>query len=343
MKVQSGPLSSKLDSAGFPKWLITDTQNIPKILDRRVSPDGLLMGSSLVLSPAYKLNSRHSDFSLGYLERELKERFGSSIGVSNVGVAFAMASDQSRLLDALLSRHIKPKFVIYGLAPRDFVDNSASIDNSPTAVTLNALDRHSGQFFPRSLRLQAVENAVNAHRMVLRALSHAARKTLARTLRPIFGDSSVAENTPVHSKAERVAFDMNVYPKRYSPPNEGRLEEQLRSFEDMLLVCRANEIAVLLVNMPLTHENLEMIDPDLLASYEFGVRYYAEKYGAEFVDLENDPAYENPEYFDDTVHLSASGGRKFFGDLSEIMSKDSDIVRKVNSSQSHQGCHRNGS
>ncbi|HEY9732819.1 MAG TPA: D-alanyl-lipoteichoic acid biosynthesis protein DltD [Drouetiella sp.] len=336
MKVQSGPLSTKLDSAGFPKWLITDTQNIPKILDRKRSPDGLLMGSSLVLSPAYKLNARHSDFSLGFLEKELRDRLGTAVGVSNAGVAFAMASDQSRLLDALLSRNIKPKFVVYGLAPRDFVDNSASVDNSPTRVTLDALDPHSGQFFPRSLRLPAFENAVNAHRLVLRAISHAGRKTLVRTLRPIFKDTSVADAAPVHSKAERVAFDLNVYPKRYNPPNQDRLQAQLRSFEHMLQACQANQITVLLVNMPLTQKNVDMIDPELLASYEHGVTSMAERYGAEYVDLESDPTYDKPEYFDDTVHLSASGGRKFFDDLSEIIFQDNAIVRKLSSNSAHQ-------
>jgi hypothetical protein len=210
-------LTSKLDGAGFPSWLITDTQTIPKLLDRKSSPDGVLMGSSLVLSPAYKLNSRHSDFSLGFLEKELTQRLGSSIGISNVGVAFAMASDQRRLLETMLARHIKPKFVIYGLAPRDFVDNSADAVNSPTNVTLDALDKRSGQFFPRALSRSSFENAVNAHRLVLRAISHAGRKTLMRIFKPLWGDTSVVEAHPVHSKAERIAFDVNVYRKRYNP------------------------------------------------------------------------------------------------------------------------------
>lgn len=139
---------------------------------------------------------------------------------------------------------------------------------------------------------------------------------------------------PSHAKSERIAFDQSIYAKRYNPPDQMKLQKQLTSLDNFLDLCTKNNITVLLVDMPITEANRNMIDPNLLQAWQSGVESCAQRYGAEYADLDCDENYDESD-FDDSVHLSASGGRKFFSDLADLMAEDNDLVKALHLNVRH--------
>lgn len=317
----------------LPGWMLQFTQTLPKYLGSTNKPDVLLMGSSLVLSPAALIEKQQNrtGFACTYFENRLKERTGKAIRVDNVGVIAGMVCDQYAILKASLEADKKPDFIIYGMAPRDLADNLTSAENSPTQQVL-AFCQSTNKFLPESLKPEDIELCWNAHKLganrwlktVRSAALHLAcditkhPATLSEAV-----PQKVEQQAPVHTRQVVIAEDLEIYRQRYNPPNFDRLKSQSAYLDRLLSLCAEQKTPILLVNMPLPDVNRNVIPPQLLAAYKETVKRIADKYGVEVWDLDGNAVFaENSTNFNDCVHLNANGGKKFFNMLADYLVKD---------------------
>lgn len=114
---------------------------LPIFFDSPGSPDILLMGSSLWLTPARLCDEyycgttppadHHQGFRYrtGYLQAKhfqqmLSRHFGQQRNVVNLSIAGAAMSDQLLLLEKMVETGKHPKLILLAVAPRDFQDNT---------------------------------------------------------------------------------------------------------------------------------------------------------------------------------------------------------------------------
>lgn len=330
---QKGTDESELTDLGLPPPIAQMTRTLPKFLTSPSKPQVLLMGSSLVLSPAYMLEKliHRPDYDCTYFEDALKQRTGKQISVTNVGVVGAMACDQYAILKTALNTGKKPDFVIFGLAPRDFTDNLTTVENSPTQKVLTCYGS-TNKLFPESLKSEDCALSFNMHKVTIDRWLKRIRKTATQSACQLYNHpASIEQTVPANSlaKAERthrvvLATDIVDYRNRYNPPNYDRLKEQAAYLNSLLQLCRKEQIPVLLVNMPITQLNRRLIDPSLLEAVEHKVSETALSYHVPFLNLDKTDSRSFDDYtdFTDSVHLAASGGKKFFNILSDYLVSD---------------------
>jgi hypothetical protein len=335
--LQNQASPTDLATLELPPWMVQFTPTVPKYLASHKKPEILLMGSSLVLSPAYLIQkSRNCDgYDCTYFEDALQQRTGKRISVDNVGVIAGMTCDQYAILKEAIDIGRKPSFVIYGMAPRDLADNLTSVENSPTQQVL-ASCRSATRFFPASFKPEDLELCVNNHKLGtnrwLKTLRReASRVSCAVSKHPASlqdtAPAKVKQRTPAHTKQFVVLEDLEIYRQRYNPPNYERLKSQSAYFDSFLGLCAQNHIPVLLVNMPLPDVNRNVIPPELMTAYKDAAKKVAAKYGNEIYDLDANLAFaDNSNNFNDCVHLNANGGKKFFTMLADILVADKSFL-----------------
>ncbi|HEY9679652.1 MAG TPA: SGNH/GDSL hydrolase family protein [Drouetiella sp.] len=330
LKSENGDMAS----LQLPAWMTQFTQTLPKYLNSPAKPDVLLMGSSLVLSPAALLEKleHRTGFGCTYFENQIQQRTGKHIAVDNVGVIAGMVVDQYTILKASIDAGKKPTFVIYGMAPRDLADNLTSAENSPTQQVL-AMSQKSKSFFPTSLNPQDLEVCWNTHKLTashwMKSIRLAALDVASKASHH---PATVTDSTPAksenlaseHTHMVVIPADLELYRQRYNPPNFDRMKGQAKYLESLLSLCAANHIPILLVNMPLPDVNRNVIPKPLLAEYKQTVKDVASKYpGCELIDLDQNTAFaDNLNNFNDCVHLNANGGKKFFNMLADYLVND---------------------
>jgi hypothetical protein len=325
----------------LPAWMVQFTPTVPKFLTSQSKPEILLMGSSLVLSPAALIEKsmNRTGYGCTYFEDELERRTGKHLTVDNVGVIAGMVCDQYAILKACLEAGRKPSFIIYGMAPRDFADNITSVENSPTQQVL-AFCRSTNRFLPETLKAEDAELCLNTHKVTanrwLKSLRSASLQMACRLSKhPATLSETVATKSdkpvPAHTHQIVIAEDLEIYRQRYNPPNYERLKSQSAYLESLLELCAHNRIPILLVNMPLPDVNRNVIQPELITAYKNVVKKIADHYSCEFVDFDKNEAFaQNDTNFNDCVHLNANGGKKFFNMLSDYLAKDKTFATAYN-------------
>jgi lysophospholipase L1-like esterase len=86
----------------------------------------------------------------------------------------------------------------------------------------------------------------------------------------------------------------------------------------MLQTAKVKHIDVLLVNMPLTPDNLNLLPAPTLARYNQTIKNIAAKYQAKFLDWQQAPEYDSADFID-SCHLNARGGAKFYMHLADAI------------------------
>ncbi|CAN5515317.1 hypothetical protein BH10CYA1_BH10CYA1_54090 [soil metagenome] len=333
---------NELVALGLPSTTVQYTKTIPQFFSTKSKPQILLMGSSLVLSPAHMIElSQHPDagYACTYFEDGLKERTGKDIKVTNVGVMAGMTCDQYSILKASLAAGKKPDYIIFGMAPRDFTDNMTSIENSPTQQML-AYCRSQEKFFPESLKSNDLELCLNAHKVTYQRILKQLRNSGLQMACRVSGhpaslaDLTVAKNPAPLFRTHKLVLkeDIEKFRRLYNPPNFSRLKAQMAYLNDMMELCQQEKIPVLLVNMPITDDVGKLIDPALLQSFRQNVNEVAVRYHCTFLDLDNKDltaadahlsnCFDDDRDFNDGVHLSLAGGKRFFDVLADHLTCD---------------------
>lgn len=341
-------------------WAVQDLEK------QNRTPDILLMGSSLMLSvihdgDATYLNKtqdavyHHRSY---YLEHLMQKKLNQDVRTFSMAIGGQMASDAYAIASTLFNRKQKPEVIVYGIAPRDFID-CMFLDPSSTETyrlmsragnaELKRLAGHKSMWncmddtlqyacFIYDRRVDFVDMGQRWSRALLSAVSGIrdggalkSSSTLRAEVMP-----GLPEDTPPNAwlvgpyDPRNTPFRDNLteYKRRYSLFRPSVYETQIGFFERFLRYCHDNGIQVVLVNMPLTPENISILPDGLYTRYLSDVSKLAARYQARLEDF-NEPGLFSHSCFADSVHVNGYGAERFVELLSDrlINCKDGAIHR----------------
>lgn len=318
------------------------TYKFNELQGSRRTDNFLLLGSSLPMVAAYyadtssllmdmqkwifncvglNLNPVLSYTDCAYLARKLKNSLGKELNIFNLTCSGCMVSDARLLLAKAISSGTKPGYLIYGIAPRDFMDNLVpqvgftpayellsdwnslpyEIDNhTPPALAADLLCLHLSPLYRHRHNFHSLMNE-NFNRFL-----HGKRSLIETA------QVNLRKSSPITNKDEM--RDLQSYRNRYNPPDRMRFAREMKHFQELLLMCKENHIVAIVVNMPLTGANKHLISPPILEQYRRQTKEICTQTGAQLLDLDSGNHYQIHD-FEDSVHLNSAGAVKCIDDL----------------------------
>ncbi|MDZ4835564.1 MAG: hypothetical protein SGJ27_17455 [Candidatus Melainabacteria bacterium] len=335
-----------LDAAdGVPSQFRVAVSKISKFLDSKEEPDILLLGSSLWLLPSARCDDQmlgkpicYEDWYLSgfvnsydkslYFERRLKES-GVNASVKNLAITSSLMSDNSDMFKTIMETGKRPKVIVCGLAPRDFIDATVKPGFTPTQLLLT-------EFKINQISNSPIDFSIDGLNYEKTKVVHHFEKIVAR-IRSIstdlIGDAtnhSATEGVRTAAiKRPNVFKDLKTYKHIYELKSKEMLVRQADYLRDLLSCAKTHDVAVVLINMPLTKENISMLDRDLYNDYVGTIRDAAREQNALFLDVGSESKYDSLEDFEDSCHLSAQGGKKLFKTVVTAIAAEPALVAKL--------------
>jgi hypothetical protein len=213
----------------------------------------------------------------------LTDCYGRTPTIVNLGIIASMVSDSRLIFEKSLAVGKRPKLVICCIAPREFLDNLRSdCLKSPILAALSEFDswdslfaRHGDvkglirfvfnkfwPFFEDRLEYRKAIVCFAAsylHRPI--TLYDANRQNLGGSLSTQAGNSAgfKGKSKPEYSAPFNDLRDLDSYRSVYLPVNEVCWQNQVSLFEKMLIRSKSSGTRILIVNMPLTASNKELL------------------------------------------------------------------------------------
>jgi len=351
--VQVDPLASKRRT--WTTWALQDFTRVCK-----GAPDVVFLGSSLMLTPLNMADAQalHTKFD-GAIHHEsnwfgavVRNQTGCDITTFNFALPGEMPSDAFLIEKDVLKADKTPKMIIYGVGPRDFMD---SLLASPSATDpyhwLAKLDPSGSEWqfcgqswyqklncaasnalIPNRLRLQLAEDISAGIDNLVDACVPAPRGGYAFTpqqkhemmpgyhaMDVVLGECLFEPRVDV--QAGRFVNNLDEYRGRYAHPDWGKFETQLTFLAKLLNLAKQRHIQFVLVAMPITDVNRELISDEAWRTYKNGLSVLAQSKDAIFVDFNKSSAFTEFD-FGDTVHLNALGGIKMVKQLADLTVSD---------------------
>lgn len=337
--------------------------NVRDFRQLKQAPDIVLLGSSLMMAPLHGGDAAYlkvgQNVALHHrsilLEDLLKKTFGESYRTFAFALGGEMVSDAYAISATMLKGDRKPQTIIYGIAPRDFMDHALPSPASTEIFKymdrvgdLSAIEKDSyGSFWERAEHQLSKLSFIYKHRPDFIYIQQRWAKSLAHKLLG-YGDLE-KDNAPLHIRKQAFLelpenhgpaslfvdapgeapepFDLNLneYRFRYRKINVKQFNCQLSFLEKLLTFCKKENINIILVNMPLTQDNLALMQPGFYQGYLDKVSALSTAYGASLIDM-NDPKLFQNKHFLDSVHLNSRGGQHFFEVMVDKINKDSRAV-----------------
>ncbi len=326
-------------------WTVDDYRKQAK------NPDVVLIGSSLLMHALHGGDAEYLQVSqnevfhhkAAMLEDLLRKRTGVQVNSFAFALAGQMASDAYALSTTLFTQEKKPKAIIYSIAPRDLMDNTLA---SPASTEIFRFMNKLGgakdvSWEGRKGLWEKVEyfvengSALYEHRHYFVYLQQRYAKSMLRLIGFKNNDEvhtpfalrrlamlELPEDTGSNERFAQPGLKANYtdnsdeYIKRYQPFKPGPFQTQVSYLDKMLTYCQAQGIEVVLVNMPLTEDNLKLMPPGTYELYKKNVTELAAKHNDQFIDLQDSRQFDKSLYCD-TAHMTGKGGLKFFNTLAE--------------------------
>lgn len=310
---------------------------IDELKNCKPRPTTVLLGSSLMMVPTWSCDKIHYGDTQSptmhhhsrWLEELLKEKGLPNERVISLALAGEVVSDAYIIADKLLIGEHKPDAIIFGVAPRDLMDNTLSAEALTPVfqrlVTIDDLSRLAGLSFST---MQEKADFVLGRILSLYALRGRLQTVplaqFKRALVKVIGEGSecgdsqkktLAQNFMTHTDKTWVwKKSKDEYKERYKCFSQPQFEKQQMYLNALLELARERGIKVILLNMPISKENVSLLPEGLYDSYFQAIRAAASAHNAVLVDLYQDGKYSN-DYFYDTVHLNAIGAERFMSQV----------------------------
>lgn len=335
-------------------WAVDDFRHQKKC------PDIVLIGSSLMMHVLHGGDAEYLQLPQNevyhhrsaMLEDLLRKRTGLQLSSFAFALAGQMASDAYVLSTTLFSEKSKPKAIIYGVAPRDFMDNTLG---SPASTEIFRFMSKLGGARDIGINARtglwekveyAIENlsSIYDHRNYFVYLQQRYAKSLLRmigykpsdeihtpfalrrlALRDLPEDIGSNERIALPGLDAKYTDNSDEYRKRYQPFKQREFMTQLSYLEKMLSFCDQQGIELVLVNMPLTEDNLKLMPAGAYDLYKRSLTEIASKYHSQFIDLQDSSKFDKSLYCD-TAHMTGQGGVKFFNALAEKLTDGSKLA-----------------
>jgi hypothetical protein len=269
-------------------------------LRREKAPDVVLFGSSQMASAifsadSYKLKSdldcvlyRHAST----LEKEIEARTGTHAETFSLAMGGGMVSDALMMSRALLTDGKKPKLVVLGVNPRDFIDNDLPAASATDSfkfflpyVSLSDvhqaaypdffahMDWQLDQYLPlKRIRLQMQkdlatemmaflppENQTIASNLSDAPLNGKNEKKFLQTISGSIGDVKPKEWVVPHFICDAYVDNTKEYLHRYHNSNPALYATEKAFFTAFLKDMQEKHIAVLVVGMPSQDTNRNLL------------------------------------------------------------------------------------
>jgi hypothetical protein len=341
-------------------WAIDD------FLAKKKAPQMVFLGSSLMLVPLsgvdadvykQKLDGAQHHYSR-YFEQEFGQQTGCKVDTFNFALPGEMPSDAYLITDFLLKGDKRPDVIVYGVGPRDFMDNLLP---SPAATDPYRFLQRFGDVSPLASRTtpefvermnyelgrvnyfygervdisrqwnELVSKVMNEALPATKPLSREAIVKLVPEHKPFQLEKNEAFFRPA-SEAELAAFTDNLeeYKKRYNKLKMPTFLSQMQFMSDLLKTARERGTHVVVVAMPITDLNRELIPDSAWELYRSNLQNIASSGGASFVDFSESSCFNRKDFMD-TVHLHSRGGRKFFDLLIEQLNDNETLKAALRS------------
>lgn len=334
--------------------------NVDDFRKQKEMPDVVLVGSSLLMHVLHGGDAEYLQLAQNevyhhkarYFEDLLSQKTGVKVNSFAFALAGQMASDAYTLCSTLFSSpERKPKLIIYNVAPRDFMDNTlGSLGSTEIYRFMSRLGggRDIAWEVRRSLweKLEmAAENASKLYeqRHYFVYLQHRYVKSILKAicgykitdevhtpfalrrlaLRDLPEDMGTNERICLPNLEANYTDNSDEYRKRYQPFKQKKYMSQLAYLEKLQGFCKNQGIQLIMVNMPLTQDNIKLLPPGAYDIYIRNLTAIAAKYGGRFIDLQ-DPSYDKSLYCD-TAHMTGKGGMKFFRELTDKLADGSEL------------------
>lgn len=324
--------------------------------------DIALLGSSQMSAALYSAEPLHlkkavdcvTDKESVLLSDRLSEKLGVKPSTYMFAMGGAMASDHYMLARALFTREHKPKLVIVGVNPRDFIDNMVPSVNATEPfnfllpyVDLGDMSRYAfpdaiawldwklNETLPIALAGKTFKEALPA--ITETAADLVATKILKTDTRTCQAEActNVADNgrvdvlNAIYGKESEVkpgvwvippeslksfVNNQHEYEKRYKNPAPAIYQREKTFFKAFLTYCKNENIEVMVVGMPSLWPNRALLPDSFWSEFKSSLQAICTDTGATWVDLFGDERFNNRDYLD-TVHMNMKGGEKLVSAL----------------------------
>lgn len=300
-----------------------------------------------------------------FLQHLLEQRLGKSgISCFNFALPGAMISDDYLIAKSLLTSGRKPKAIVLGLALRDFIDNGVGCAaDTPTYQFFRHFtavdDIHPLSVDTAGAQLEYWQNRLIFlwnKRMELQAIaSEKLREKISSLIPATAGDgralpaSLLAEAAPsqeinsnqlaakeVRKGTFLIPADLKVpfqdnsreYKNRYRTANRQLFERQKAFLDKLLQLTEKAGIVTIIINMPLTPQNMVLMPPGSYALYRETLDSIASKHQIPVLDLNARSDYQR-DLFNDTAHMNGSGGRKLAQEICDVICENRLLSRSL--------------
>ena len=322
---------------------------------QKETPNVVLLGSSLMVmalhggdATAFGLTQNNAlHHRAAFLEKLLNESLHRTYSIFSFAIAGQMVSDAYSITYCCLNGKQKPDYIVYGIAPRDFMDNT--LPNPASTETFKYLSRVSDlshiamrarpSIWDRFDYWVGNVSFLYAHRNDILSLQHRYVKlffakthlmedlNLTRNPFPLRKlamlempeDNGVNEVfTPPHAQGERSFDNSSEYRARYRSFNRKLFNDQNSYLTDLMSLCDQRGIKLIVVNMPVTAGNIQLMPPGFYSHYLETVKGATSAHHQTFIDLNNPQEFPD-SCFLDSVHLNGKGGVNFFAKLAQAL------------------------
>ncbi|HEY9676697.1 MAG TPA: hypothetical protein V6C76_01750 [Drouetiella sp.] len=343
---------------GWSWWTTHDIRN-------STAPSNVvLLGSSLMVAAIAECDANYVQHSLDlstyrgatYLDSVLQQRFNSSFSTLNLSAPGQMPSDAYLTLKAAIDEGVKPQILIYGVAPRDFLDGTMQSPSDTEAfkylsrsVDINnyGLDFFSTPFgklewlLRQNLNLYkvSIDCRIRFERFARHLFTHnglcdlpdheGAAGPFAAKLRALYRPFNIEPGTflalqTIHDNSPLID-NTRDYRDRYRNPDHGLYQTQFRFLDRIAKLCADNKIKLVVIEMPITKRNVEILKPHVYQQYKTDLAASCRDNGVPLLNLCQFDKY-SPVDYRDTVHLNGFGGKKFVDNLVPALATvDSDL------------------
>jgi hypothetical protein len=322
-------------------WTVKDFRKETSI------PDGVLFGSSLVVAAQNGGDARYTNQSFDtifhhhpiYFEKALSKQAKKPLDIFSFALGGQMASDAYAIEKNLLIESKSPKLIVWGIAPRDLLDSSftspassetfryvSKLSSTPiesfgpenSFQPTKLLDRFSYIYRERDYIEAAMKSSLEPVLQIFsskkflqpvqkrKAILDFAQANLPEDVHP---DEYICK--PFEANREGYIDNSAEYRARYQPFNKATFDSQVAYLNQFLERAKEHSISVVLVNMPITRENMQILPQGIYALYLQNLKTAAKSYGARLIDLNSEKYFRKVDFFD-SVHLKANAGMRLF-------------------------------
>jgi hypothetical protein len=336
------------------RWNEDDSRTKPwswwlarKWLQEPQSPDVVLFGSSQMGSAMVASDAKHlyevvdalTHRRASTFEDLLSERLYHPVRVFSLASPGAMCSDAYMASSALFKDGKKPKLVVIGISPRDFIDNTMPYPAatepykfysqfvSPGDLTKYAYDGAFAwlQFGVESLPCKKLGAYIQANLSSTNEPSGTKNKPNTALAAIMGGGEAVPGKWLVPAVIPPMWSDnTKEYQARFRNPAPPVYRSELAFFDRFLHKMQDENIAVLVVGMPSLPMNRALLPTTFWHDFRDKIAAATNKYDARWLDLTDSDEFSKSDFLD-TVHLNAYGGEKLFSRIARAISDETNL------------------